>query len=927
MRIGTTLTIGFILFYAAVLSGQSPLIDSMTNLYHLAESDSLRAARALELSAQTYRTDTELALEWGRRAVQHAQKAKNSLLEASSISTVGVAYYYQGNWEKAMDCYFRSLDIAEKNGHQVAASTTLGNIGLLYGEQNDHPKALAYLFRSLQSKIDLQDSIGIARSFANIGMVYSNRMMPDSAILFYEKQVALCDQLQEVYGKAIGLNNIGQVYMERGQYDRALDYLNQALEIKTALDDKNGMSVTLGNIGEIRIRQGQFQKAIDPLTRAVDLAKQANSLPKLEIPYQLLTQAFAGTGDYKKAYEYQSLLLSVKDSLNNKERLDRAEELEAKYQNNLQKAELLQRELTIERQDHIKNRILTAAVLLLLLLAGLFYRMRARQKIKQKEFELQAQIEHSEAEKLRELDAMKSAFFTNISHEFRTPLTLIISPLEQLINGSLAGNLQSYYQAMLRNGRRLLELVNQMLDLSKLEEGKMQLQVSPGDLEQFVRVVAGSFESLAERKQIRYVVEDSGQSRTAFFDSDKLEKILVNLISNAFKYTGDGEEIRVSVSMDDEMAHLVVADTGIGIPDDLQQRLFDRFFLTTQSDIQAGSGLGLALTRELVELHHGQIDMASREGIGTTFTVHLPILETAYGEGEVSLVREAQPVTHLPEVTMTQPGSTRQDPMPFADLFSPSNRPQVLVVEDHEEVRAYIVDQLKGTCAVLEARNGKEGLRIAEEQIPDLIISDVMMPEMSGTELCERLKSNEQTSHIPVILLTARAEQSDKLDGLIKGADDYLVKPFDVEELRTRVMNLIEQRTRLQDYYRRSLHVFSQHLPDTDSMDDRFLAKVREEVEIQMENEQFSVVELSQRIGMSRSQLHRKLTAMTGYSPNQVIRLMRLEKARHLIEQRWGTISEIAFACGFSSPAYFSKCFRERFGLTPVEKMEEGKSG
>lgn len=920
MRIVTPFAIGFFLLCTAVLSGQSPVIDSMTNLYHLADSDSLRAARALELSAQTYRSDTEVALEWGERAVQHAQKAKNSLLEASSISTVGVAYYYQGNWEKAMDCYFRSLEIAEKNGHQVAASTTLGNIGLLYGEQKDFPKALAYLFRSLQSKIDLEDSIGIARNYANIGMVYSNRMMPDSAILFYEKQVALCDQLQEVYGKAIGLNNIGQVYMERGQYDRALEYLNQALEIKSALDDKNGMSVTLGNIGEIRIRQGQYLKAIDPLTRSVDLAKMANSLPKLEIPYQLLTQAYAGAGDYRKAYEYQSLLLSVRDSLNNKERLDRAEELEAKYQNNIQKSELLQRELTIERQDRTKNRILTAAVLLLLLLAALFYRMRAKQKMKQKEFELQAQIEHSEAEKLRELDAMKSAFFTNISHEFRTPLTLMISPLEQLINGSLAGNVQSYYQTMLRNGRRLLELVNQMLDLSKLEEGKMQLQVSPGDLEQFVRVVAGSFESLAERKQIRYVVDDSGQLRTVFFDSDKVEKILVNLISNAFKYTGDGEEIHVSVSVDDERAHLVVSDTGIGIPEALQQRLFDRFFLTTKSDIQAGSGLGLALTRELVELHHGQIEVQSLEGKGTTFSVHLPILKSAYGEGEISLNREAQSTNHQQEVIMPLTGLTHQDPMPFVDLFLRSNRPQVLVVEDHEEVRAYIVDQLKGSCSVLEASNGKEGLRMAGDQIPDLIISDVMMPEMSGTELCEMLKSNEKTSHIPVILLTARAEQSDKLDGLIKGADDYLVKPFDVEELRTRVMNLIEQRTRLQEYYRRSFHVFSQQLVDTVSMDERFLAKVRDEVESQLDNEQFSVVELSQRIGMSRSQLHRKLTAMTGYSPNQVIRLMRLEKARHLLAERWGSISEIAFACGFSSPAYFSKCFKDHFGHSPGEE-------
>ncbi|MCF8239411.1 MAG: tetratricopeptide repeat protein [Saprospiraceae bacterium] len=913
------LTWMFFTFSVSIMA-QLGEIDSLVNCFRQAESDSAKAFYAVELSAKTYRTDTEMAREWGEKSIQFARRANNSLLEATSLSTLGVVYYYQGDLEKTLTYYFQSLAIAEKEGHQISASTTLGNIGLLYAEQEDFSKALAYLYRSLDAKIRLNDSIGIARNYANIGMVYSHRMLPDSAIIFYEKQVQLCDQLHEVYGMGIGLNNIGQVYMEKGRYDQALDYFQKALAIKASIQDKNGMSVTLGNIGETYLKQKRNKEAIPPLMQSLQLAEESKSLPKMEMPYLLLTQAYAGLGNFKEAYHYQSLLLSVRDSLGNKERLDRAEELEAKYQHELQQAELTRQELTIISQRQVKNRIVTSALALLLLLGGLFYRMRTKQRTRQKEIELMAQIEHAEAEKLRELDAMKSAFLTNISHEFRTPLTLIISPLEQLLRGTLKGNLSNYYQAMLRNGRRLLDLVNQMLELSKLEEGKLTLAVSPGDLQKFVLAIGGSFESLAEQKQIRYDIAMNEADMTCYFDPDKVEKILVNLLSNAFKYTEDGGHIRLELSLDQSHAHLNIADSGVGIPEELQPRLFNRFFLTTQSDIQAGSGLGLALTKELVELHHGQIRFESEPGNGSQFYVRFPILESAYLPGEIHMTKSDEQLGYDGSIAGRGldegPGLSRALSM---DQFAASHRPQLLIVEDNPEVRQYLTDQLKGVFAVLEAADGRSGLAIAEEKLPDLIISDVMMPVMSGTELCERIKSNERTCHIPVILLTAKAEQSDKLEGLDKGADDYIIKPFDAEELRIRAVNMIEQRARLQEFYRRSLHVFSQEHEPVKSLDGEFLERVRFEILAQLGNEQFSVVDLSQQVGMSRSQLHRKLTAMTGYSPNQVIRLMRLEKARHLVQQRWGTVSEIAYDCGFSSPAYFIKCYKELFGQTPGE--------
>ena len=903
----------------AFVTAQTSEVDSLIGCFNRAQTDSAKCFYATELAAKTYRTNTDTALIWGNKGLELARQSGITQMEATALSTLGVCYYYQGNLEKTLDYYVQSLAIAEKHGHTKSASTTLGNIGLLYAERNEFDKALDYLNRALTQKVALKDSLGIARNYANIGMVYTNKLLPDSALIYYLKQVTLCEQLQEDYGKSIGLNNVGQVYLEKKEYQIALTYFNDALTLKQVLDDKNGMSITLTNIAETYLKMGQNELAIPPLERAALLAKEMNSYPRLETPYQLFAEAYGKLGDYKKAFTYQNLLMAVKDSLNRKESLDRAEELEAKYQNEKNKIELVNQQLALERQTFYKNQILGGALVAFLLLLGLFLYVRSRQRQKQHDIEMQALIEKTEADRLRELDAIKSTFLANISHEFRTPLTLILSPLEQLLSGNLKGDLGKYYRIMHRNGTRLLDLINQLLDLSKLESGKLKLQLAEGDIRSFTMAVVGAFESLAVRNQINFQIHVPTDPVYGLFDRDKLEKILLNVVSNAFKFTPEGGQIVVTLRQTQTGVQYLVQDNGMGIPTTHIAHLFERFYRTTVTELQAGSGLGLALTRELTELHGGTIAVNSTENEGALFTIDIPIKVVPSSDHDASAFPAPVVETKYQHVVPALPVLQMLAVPTATERLTLAEKPVILIAEDNADVRAYVVEQLGHQYHILEAENGIQGLRLAAEKMPDLIITDIMMPEMDGTTFCNTLKSQENTSHIPVIMLTALAEQSEKIKGLDTGADDYLIKPFDVAELRIRVTNLIKQRRRLQEYYRKMLNVFAPTGIDAENMDAVFLRKVREAVESNMDDEQFSVVELSVLVGMSRSQLHRKLSSLTDLSPNQVIRQMRLEKAKILLDKKSGTVSEIAYLCGFSSPAYFIKCFKEHFGKTPGE--------
>ncbi len=527
-----------------------------------------------------------------------------------------------------------------------------------------------------------------------------------------------------------------------------------------------------------------------------------------------------------------------------------------------------------------------------------------------------------QADRLRALDQEKTRFFTNITHEFRTPLTLMLGPAAQIAADTREPATRQQAQLVERNAQRLLHLINQLLDLSRLEAGQQALCLTPGEAVGFVRGLVGGFESLAEQRGIAYSFEAGVQALTARFDADKLEKVVVNLLSNAFKFTPSAGEVAVRLRVAGApdapgWLELTVRDTGRGIAPEHLPHVFDRFYQADASDTRAheGTGIGLALTKELVELHGGTLALASAPGRGTTATVRLPLLPAAEAAPVPGADAPTPPPPATEPVSQTLPGAGPKAPEPA--LVEDPERPLVLLIEDNADVRAYLRTVLAPDYQLLEAENGAAGVALAGEHLPDLVLTDAMMPLLDGYGVCRALKQHERTSHIPVVLLTAKADLPSRLQGLDTGADAYLTKPFRRAELLAQLRNLVRGRQQLQAAYRRALADAPPPGPPT--MEEVFLARVRQAIALALDDETLDVETLARTLALSRTQLHRKLKALTGQAPGDLIRLVRLTRAHALLAGGTATVAEVAYQVGYGNPANFSTSFSRHFGYAPSE--------
>lgn len=518
--------------------------------------------------------------------------------------------------------------------------------------------------------------------------------------------------------------------------------------------------------------------------------------------------------------------------------------------------------------------------------------------------------------RIENISEAKSRFFANVSHEFRTPLTLILGPTNELLEKQHSPEDQKQLTLIQRNGHRLLRFINQILDLAKLEEGQIGLKKVPGDMIAFVKRVTGSFESIATDKQIDLQFHSQENFLACSFDPDKLEKVLNNLIFNACKFTPIGGNIAVDVSIKQTESILIrVIDDGPGISLAHQPYIFDRFFQAPSKDFttnQPSTGIGLAITKELVELHGGTIHLESQIGQGSTFHVTIPY---------VPVPKEAieKLVPNLSNSYPIIPPTQETAISPQTKTASTVGLPLLLIVEDNADVTKYLRSILTDQYQLSEATDGISGLKTALTIIPDLIISDVMMPLKDGFQLTADLKSDEKTSHIPVIILTGKYSKSSKIKGLEVEADAYLTKPFESNELLATIKSLLNNRRRLQDKYRKLIQVEPLFEEVSASIDDIFIQKCLRAVEENYQNENFSIVDFADALEMTRGQLHKKLKALTGLSPSLFLRSIRLKHAARLLIDDSSTISEIAFRVGFSSTTYFNKVFKKEYGKTPSE--------
>lgn len=570
---------------------------------------------------------------------------------------------------------------------------------------------------------------------------------------------------------------------------------------------------------------------------------------------------------------------------------------------------------------------LAKVIYLLLVIAAIWWYIRL-QRIRNRERLLIQEHIHKE-----ELNEQKLRFFINISHEIRTPMTLIVTPLLQLIREDNDPHRQSVYEIMKRNAERILHLVNQILDLRKIDKGQMIMQMRETDLIDFTADILKTFQPQATSKKINIEFEHESEKLPVWIDRSQFDKVIINLMSNAMKYTPVCGIVKVTITSDDKNVTISVFDNGEQIPEQSLERIFERFYqaasLTNQT--KTGTGVGLDLTRSLVQLHHGTIIVRNVED-GVEFVVTIPLGREHLSKEELALHEEqkAEEVSSILEQEVANSAEAESIEEDLTPTLSPkpstqsSKRPTIVVVEDDDEIRSYLVTELESTYRVLSFNDGADALPIILREIPALVISDVMMPQMDGNTLCAKIKSNVNTNHIPVILLTAKTRDEDRLESLETGADQYFTKPFNMDILRRSIANLIASRRLMENKFT-GKEDHSEQIDDieVESADDKLLNRILAVVNANLSNSDLNIDMICSEVGISRVHLHRKMKELTNQTPHDFIRNLRLKQAARLLSRKGQNITEVMYRCGFNSTTSFSTMFKKMYGLSPREYMKE----
>jgi signal transduction histidine kinase/DNA-binding response OmpR family regulator/Tfp pilus assembly protein PilF len=892
----------------------------------------------------TSQSNPDSAIVVYQKGLEWAERINSNSERQAALTGLGANYLRKGNFKKALDYKDQVVKFAEEIGDQEGIAGAHKGMGDIYLELAEYTKAMESYTMASETFLALNNMKGFAITLANIGLIQWKLENFKSSESYLIRSDSIFKELDFQPGRAFVLNNLGIVYKNGGDLDKSITYYAQALDSYKNMGDLHNVGLTNYNIGNVYLDKEDINTAISYYQKSLDLCIQTNDslhmsysykalgdgyhalgnttkakyflLKAIEVgqtialeiiamqAYGSLSELYENEGDFSRAYRSLISYNVLKDSLYTREKRELAADIDAKYQNEqkVKEIELLSSEkniqtLQLEKRVNERNALIALAFVILLV-AGLLYN--------------QFRIKQNVNKKLQEADRVKSNFFANISHEFRTPLTLIKGPIEQLEQTPGKTLSRDNIKMITRNTDRVLTLVNQLLDLSKIDGDSLKLETHEGDLNQFLRAITSSFNSLAVHHNIDYTVKIPATTCWAAFDKDKLEKVVINLLSNAFKFSEDGALVFVDVTHDEGAMDIQVSDTGIGIPPEKLPFIFDRFYQADTSATQEreGSGIGLSLAKNLVELMEGTITVSSEVGKGTFFTVHLPLKRIKSHTHNPS---ENIPIASNSAGKLFIPGVA-----PFnLEKSDARNLPEILLVEDNEDMRTYIRSYLIDRYRVTESTDGKAGLQKASDDTPDLIITDLMMPKMDGIELCKRLKSDVHTSHIPVIMLTAKAGTDNKLEGLETGADDYLTKPFDGKELLIRTKNLIEQRQRLRELFsNKDVQIEPKDITVT-SVDEKFLKQVLALLEDNFSRADFGVPQMQDGLAMSKTQLHRKLKALTNEAPGELLRNFRLKRAAQLLSKRADSVTQVAYQVGFNNLSYFAKCFKDLYGMAP----------
>lgn len=857
------LTIILFVFLPRQLFSQKNTADSLVALMNTAD-EKRKGELNLELANYFLAEYPDSTIYYGTTAQTIGRKINNHVIVIRSYSMIGEAYQRQNKMKEALSSYLKGLELAEKKNEKSLAGTIYNGIGVCYFYLNNPGKAEQYLEQAAQAKKEAKDYKYYALIAANLAALQIVNQSFDASIkTLKEAEKTLLKNKQEEYLSTI-YNSLGAAYLTLHP-DSSIYYYEKSLEISARQKNYLSMMTALQNMGDYYLEQKQYSKAIEYMKRAIATNEKRPEDQYKPALFERISTLYDSIQDYKNAYHYKKLETETRQRIFSVEKQKEIDELEIRYQSEKKEKEIQQHKREIEKAKNRQTILLFSAIALFLVAGFIIYLVFQRKKI------------------TREFEQEKLRLFENIFHEIRTPLTLIDGPI-QVMKQHADPSGQEQLSLMERNSKKLFYLVNELLDASKLGKGSYQLSYTTGNIHEYIERISGQFTNEAASKGIRMQTEQTQDEKLYSFPSDALEKILSNLIGNAVKYSPGGSEIYVTSQIREQEIIIVVKDTGPGIPEKEQKKIFRRFFRGKQAADVNGTGIGLSIVKELVDLSKGKITLYS-DSKGTVFTVAIPVHELQAAQGS---------------------------------LNADENTPVLLLAEDDPDTATFSMSVLKDKFHVIHVRNGQQAMEVIGENLPDIVLSDVMMPEKDGITLLKEIRANELTNYLPVVLFSAKASLESRLEGLQHGADAYISKPFSPEELQLTLQNLFNTIQRNKDIYKESINsekTFEQRVKSQNT----YVNKVIDCIIRNIDDHEYSVNELSADMSVSRSQLHRKLVALTGFSTTNFIRMIRLEKAKDLLLNNEGNITEIAYKCGFNSQSYFTKSFTEYFEKSPTQ--------
>ena len=839
------------------------------------------------------------ALHAHSEGLRLAESIDDTLETVQALNNIGTDYRRMGMLDMAQNYHYRAYTICKETAdtsymakkNRVVSLNGLGNIYLTLG---NYERADSALRLALEGERRLNSVLGQAINYANIGSIYRYRGQIDSAWVYFRKSLGLNLQINNQLGISLCHTYFGSLYEMEHRYDKAIDEYEKAyIPMQSSKDEWHALNPLIALAG-IYITTGDKSMALECLDKALHIAESIKSTEHKAEVYSLYYKLYKRMGNYSEALAAHEKAAAMRDSVIGMEKVNRIQNAGLLIERNQQ--ERVMNEVRMNLKSERTTRFVYSVVftIVVLILVGILVTSFFVQRIHRRNHLV-----------LKQLAEMREHFFTNITHEFRTPLTVILG-LSHDLQKNTQCEVSNCAQAIERQGHGLLLLINQLLDISKIKSQVGNLEWRNGDFTIYVSMLVHSYNDYARSKNIDLQMYAKEQL-TMDFVPDYVNKVLNNLLSNAFKFTPEYGKISVAIWRVGNVCNVEVADTGEGMDSETAENAFKPFYQGLTDSKNLGTGVGLALVKQVIDVVNGSIDVKSEVGKGTTFHIEIPI-NNKCDKKLGNIVVENVPVKPVEEKILT-------------DSDAENNQCTVLVIEDNSDIAEYIGKLLCDRYGVAYASNGEDGLRKAIDIVPDIIITDVMMPGMDGLELCRSIRSNDVVNHIPIVIVTAKITDQERVEGIEAGADAYLAKPFNAEELRTRVEKLLARQCALRNKFGNNVaeNKEKEEVQLTDA-ERRFLAKTVDHIYLLLDKQQLDVNALADKLCMSTRQFHRKIVTLTGCSPASFMLKIKMKRARNLLETDPKlSIDEIAFRCGFEHTSSFYHAFRKTYGLTPKD--------